>query len=425
MLAGATDRRQRRTHAPACRDPAGGAEPDAESTTMTRRGNGEGTIYKRKDGRYEGAVTLEGRKRKRVYGNTRREVQSQLAELLRAKQRGELIAEPSQKVGDYLARWLEDQARLNVRPRTYESYALNVRRLIPHIGRIRLDKLRPAQLEHCYAELLDSGLSARTVEQAHAVLRIALRRAVRIGLLSQTPTASVTPPRGQRREMQILAPEQVQALLHAAEGHHLQPLWLLLVTTGLRLGEATGLTWANVNLETGTVTVRQALQRQRGKGLRFVEPKTSRSRRTVHLAPRVVAALKQHRTRQMETYLRNGAPWSGDALVFSTRTARPLEPRNVHHSFRRALSRADLPVVRVHDLRHTAASYLLSIGTHPKIVQELLGHSSITLTLDTYSHVLPALHREVAAQMDRLIGEPGKDGDGGESEPPGAQRARV
>jgi integrase len=217
--------------------------------------------------------------------------------------------------------------------------------------------------------------------------------------------------------MQTLACEDVQALLRSTEGHHLQPLWLLLVTTGLRLGEATGLTWANVNLEAGTLAVRQALQRQRGKGFQFVEPKTGRSRRTVHLAPRVVTTLRQHRTRQKETYLRNGVPWSEKALVFSTRTARPLEPRNVRHSLRQALSNAGLPLVRVHDLRHTAASYLLSIGTHPKIVQELLGHSSVLLTLDTYSHVLPALHREVAAQMDKLIGEHEDDGDGGEVEP--------
>lgn len=371
---------------------------------MSKRGNGEGTIYKRKDGRWEGAVLLEGGKRKRVYGDTRREVQQRLAVVVRDRQQGRLISAPSQKVSDYLGQWLEDQARLKVRPRTYECYALNVRRLTPWIGHLRLDKLGPAHLEHCYAELLDGGLSARSVEQVHAVLRIALRRAVRLGLLNEAPTALVTPPRGTRHEMQILTPEQVQTLLRVTAGHHLQPLWLLLVTSGLRLGEATGLTWDNIDLDGGTLAVRHALQRQRGKGLQFVEPKTNRSRRTVYLASGAVRALRQHRTRQQETYVCNGVPWSEDALVFSTQTARPLEPRNVRHSLRRALTAAELPLIRVHDLRHTAASYLLSIGTHPKVVQELLGHSSVLLTLDTYSHVLPALHREVAAQMDTLLG---------------------
>lgn len=371
---------------------------------MSKRGNGEGTIYKRKDGRWEGAVMLEGGKRKRVYGDTRRDVQQQLGEVVRARQQRQLISEPSQKVSDYLSHWLEDQARLKVRPRTYECYALNVRRLTPWVGHLRLDKLGPAHLEHCYAELLDGGLSARSVEQVHAVLRIALRRAVRLGLLNQAPTALVTPPRGTRHEMQILTPEQVQTLLRVTEGHHLQPLWLVLVTSGLRLGEATGLTWGSIDLDRGTLAVRQALQRQRGKGLQFVEPKTSRSRRTVYLASGAVSALRQHRMRQEETYVRNGVPWSEDALVFSTQTARPLEPRNVRHSLRRALMAAKLPPIRVHDLRHTAASYLLSLGTHPKVVQELLGHSSVLLTLDTYSHVLPALHREVATQMDTLLG---------------------
>lgn len=370
---------------------------------MTKRGNGEGTVYKRKDGRWEGAVTLEGGKRKRVYGDTRHEAKEQLTELLRAQQQGRLLAEPSQTVSHYLNHWLEDQIRLKVRPSTYESYALNVRRLTPHLGHIRLDRLKPNHIQRCYTELLASGLSARSVDQAHRVLRAALRQAVKWELLSQTPTAAATPPRARRREMQPLTPRQVHNLFTSTADESLHALWVLLCTTGLRIGEASGLEWQHVDLSSGTLTVQQAVQHQQGKGLVFIEPKTGRSRRTVHLATGTIAALRLHQDRQKLAWRAAGKPWDETRLVFCTKAGRPLAPSNIRRSLHRALTQAKLPLIRVHDLRHTAATYLLSIGTHPKKVQELLGHSSIMLTMDTYSHVLPTMHQEIADQMDRLF----------------------
>lgn len=375
---------------------------------MTKRANGEGTVYKRKDGRWEGAVTLEGGKRKRVYGDTRREAQEQLTALLRDQQQGRLVVEPSQTVSHYLNHWLEDQISLKVRPSTYESYALNVRRLTPHIGHVRLDRLRPSHIQRCYKDLLESGLSARSVDQAHRVLRAALRQAVKWELLAQPPTAAVTAPRAQRREMKPLTPIQVHTLFTSTTDDSLHALWVLLCTTGLRIGEATGLEWQHLDLVAGTLTVQQAVQLQRGKGLVLIEPKTGRSRRTVHLAAGTIAALRLHQDRQKLAWRTAGKPWEESGLVFCTKTGLPLAPSNVRRSLHRALTGAGLPVIRVHDLRHTAATYLLSIGTHPKKVQELLGHSSIMLTMDTYSHVLPTMHQEIAAQMDRLF-EVGED----------------
>jgi len=201
--------------------------------------------------------------------------------------------------------------------------------------------------------------------------------------------------------MQPLTPEQVQALLASSADDSLHPLWVLLVTTGLRIGEATGLEWQHIDLDRGTLVVRQALQRQQGKGWVLVEPKTGRSRRTVCLAGGTIEALRRHRDRQKLT----GAEprWDGKTLVFCTGSGKPLAPSNIRRSLHRTLKQASLPLIRVHDLRHTAATYLLSVGTHPKVVQELLGHSTVTLTLDTYSHVLPALHKQVASHMDHLI----------------------
>lgn len=370
---------------------------------MAKRGNGEGTIYKRKDGRWETAVTLEGGKRKRIYGKTRGEVSQKLAEALRARKEGRLCAEPSQTMGKYLNQWLEDQVRLKVRPKTFESYSLNVRRLTPHIGQIRLDALTPREIQHCYKELLAGDLSPRSVEQAHRVLRSAMRQAVRWGLITQAPTAAVTPPRPERHEMSPLTAKQVHTLFASSIDDPLHPLWVLLCTTGLRLGEATGLEWRHLDLTAGTLSVQQALQRQQGLGLVIVEPKTGHSRRTVHLAPGTVAALQALRDSQKLKWRAADREWDESVLVFCTRSGNPLEPGNVLRSLHRTLKRAGLPVVRVHDLRHTAATYLLGQGTHPKKVQELLGHSSITLTLDTYSHMMPTMHQEVAAEMDRLF----------------------
>jgi integrase len=183
-------------------------------------------------------------------------------------------------------------------------------------------------------------------------------------------------------------------------------LWVVLATTGLRLGEALGLTWEDVDFKQGKLAVRRALQRQRGIGLVLVEPKTAHSRRTVYLAPGSLEVLTDHRRVQAQERLMAGSSWnSTHNLVFSTTDGRPIEGGRVSWAFHRALRVAGLPRIRIHDLRHTAATQLLERGVHPKVVQEMLGHSTITLTLDTYSHVVPGLHAEVAQHMQKLFSE--------------------
>lgn len=181
------------------------------------------------------------------------------------------------------------------------------------------------------------------------------------------------------------------------------PLWALLVTTGLRLGEATGLQWHDVDLDAATATVRRTMHHEKGKGMVVGPPKTSQSRRTVHLAHGVVKALGTLRAKQEEQCFGKGQPLADEHLMFCTADGGGLDPGYLRKAFRRCLGHAGLPMIRIHDLRHTAATYLLHNGTHIKVVQELLGHSSITLTLDTYSHVLPRLHEQVAGEMDRLF----------------------
>lgn len=242
-----------------------------------------------------------------------------------------------------------------------------------------------------------------SVHRVHRGLKTALRHAVKIGLIANNPIDRVTPPKPPRKEMRPLTPDEVEIFLESTRDDQLHALWLLLVTTGMRIGEATGLNWTDLDLEAGTLQIRHAVKRVKGEGLVIGDVKTAHSRRRIVLAAGTVDALRVHQQRQAFARKIAGDSWSDRGLVFCTGTGGPLDVGYVAHAKDRALTAAGLPHVRTHDLRHTAATYLLSQGVHPKVVQDLLGHSSITLTMNTYSHVLPSLHQEVAGHMDRLI----------------------
>jgi integrase len=369
---------------------------------MARRGRGEGTVYRRGDGRWEAALGVGGR-RQRYVGPSQRDVRTKLVAARRALEQGIVVSGSSQRVDEYLRQWLDDSVRPSVRWTTHRAYSLCMRRLSPLVGHLRLTALTPQAVQAAYAALLHQGLSRRSVEQTHTVLHRALRQAVLWGLMFRNPTEAVTVPRPSRREMQTLTEEEVGRLFQASRGHRLHALWVLLVTTGLRLGEALGLRWADIDVASGRLVVNRALQRQPGVGYAFVEPKTARSRRTVYLAPGTLGALADHRRRQVEEQLAAGPEWNNTSLVFTTPMGRPIDGTWASKWFHRALDQAGLARIRIHDLRHTAATHLLRRGVHPKVVQELLGHSTISLTLDTYSHVAPTLHAEVASHMETLF----------------------
>jgi integrase len=306
-------------------------------------------------------------------------------------------------VARYLNDWLAS-VKPSVRPRSFEAYDLNVRRVLPWIGRYRLTHLTPLHVQSCYTSLLEGGLSKRSVEQVHTVLHNALRQAVKMGLIFRNVTNAVSVPRPERKEMRTLTAEQADALFAVTADDRNGALWRLLLTTGVRLGEALGLKWDDVDLDKGRATIQRALQRQAGAGLVFVEPKSQRSRRTVNLTRQTVAALAEHRRSQLEDRLAAGPMWTDYGVVFARPDGRPLEPSGVITALHDALTRAGLPKVRVHDLRHSAATFLLQRSVHPRVVQEMLGHSTVVLTLDTYSHVSPTMRREAADQMEALFG---------------------
>jgi integrase len=235
---------------------------------------------------------------------------------------------------------------------------------------------------------------------------MALKRAVKLGLATSNPTDDVDAPRPGKRTHTVLTLDQAHILFDSTDGDTLHDLWVVLVTTGLRIGESLALKWDDVNLQERTIHVQRALQRQTGRGLVFIEPKTAAGRRTVVLTALATDALRARRIRQLEQRLEHGVVREDHDLVFCTDFGKPLDPMNTYHRFHRALKSAGLPIIRQHDLRHTAATLMLSEGIHPKVVQEMLGHSNITLTLATYSHVLPTLQREAADKLDDAFNRP-------------------
>ena len=357
---------------------------------MGKRRYGSGAVKLRSDGRWEGQLRLADGSRRSVYGQSREQVIARLQEERWRLTWGIPMRARGLLLGEYLPQWLA-VARTRRRPRTVESYDLCSRRIDSELGQVPLARLRPQMVQGAYGRMLARGLSVRTVFQTHAVLHRALRQAHRWGLMAADPTELVAAPRPRTREMTALSTAQLSRLLASSRGSRWYPLWVLLGTAGLRIGEALGLRWSDIDLEQGRLQVRCALQRQRGRGLVFVEPKTARSRRLVHLSQLAVEALREQRTR------------SNSGLVFANRDGEPQEPSSVTAVLGVALDRAGLPRIRVHDLRHTTATVLLEAGAHPKLVQEQLGHSTVALTLNTYSHLTAGLSGEAARTMDRVL----------------------
>jgi integrase len=373
-----------------------------------RRGAGEGNIYQRADGRWEARLHLGyeagRRRRKSFYGHTRREVQDQLTRALRDVQQGLPVAtDERQTVEQYLRRWLAEAVRPSVRPRTYTTYEMYARvHLIPELGSIPLVRLTPQHVQTLLNAKLRSGLAPRSVHHLRAILRRALNQAHRWGMVPRNVATLVDPPRVPRYEVRPMTPEQARVFLDAARGHRHEALYTVALAVGLRQGEALGLRWEDIDLDAGTLAVRHALQRVGGK-LQLVEPKTRLSRRTIALPPLVVGALRAHRTRQLEERLWAGSRWREQNYVFTTSIGTPLDGTNVTHHLQAMLSAAGLPKQRFHDLRHACASLLLAQGVHPRVVMETLGHSQISLTMNTYSHVIPSLQRDAADRMEEML----------------------
>ena len=318
---------------------------------------------------------------------------------------------------NFLAHWLEG-VRPSIDPATYDQYAQHVRLYLaprdansralplPHLGAIKLARLRPHHVRGWVVHMLKT-LSPRTTQLALTVFRHALDGAVADGILPRNVAKLVKRPKADKREVKVYEPDEAKRFEGAIAGTRLEALYVVTLRLGLRQSEALGLRWSDINLDSNTLAVSQTVKRI-GRGtsaskLVFSSPKTKMSRRTLSLSPAVVGALKTHRARQAEERLAAGRDWHNHDLVFSTRIGTPIEASNLRREFQAVLAKAELPRIKFHALRHSAASLLLNDGVPLRMIQELLGHSSIQVTADTYSHIRRGVMQDVSATMDRIL----------------------
>ena len=261
------------------------------------------------------------------------------------------------------------------------------------------------QVQRCYTELLESGghegkpLAPKTVRHAHVVLRKALADAERMGLVSRSAAASARPPAGEHAEMTTWSSEDLRDFLAAVEGHPYEIGFRLLAATGLRRGEVLGLRWRDVDFDLGQIAVANTIT-EIGAETVMGPPKTARSRRSVYLDRRTVAALREHRQGQREQRIAAGPAWDADLdWVLTDELGGFVRPRSMSYEWRKLVEGLDLPRIRLHDLRHTHATLALKAGIHPKVVSERLGHATVGITLDLYSHVVPSLARDAAERI--------------------------
>ncbi len=347
---------------------------------------------------------------KRHYHNktvrgTKKDAQRYLNGALRDKDLGTFVEPTSLTLNRFLDKWLATAARHRVRERTYRDYeSLLTRYVRPLLGQRRLAQIRPLEIQDLYTRLQEQRLSARTIRYAHAVLSGALKQAVKWRQLSQNPAAFVDLPRQTHHEARALSPEETERFQTAAQEDPFALVFTVALATGMRPGEYLALQWKDVDLKAGTVVVQRSLVRQKDRWT-FAEPKTTRSRRTIPLPPTLTRALSEHRRRQAEQRLAAGPAYDNNDLVFAAANGQPFDENNlVRRHFKPILRAASLPeVVRLYDLRHTCATLLLAAGENPKVVSERLGHASITLTLDTYSHVLPTMQRGAAERLEPAL----------------------
>jgi integrase len=371
-----------------------------------RRGNGEGSIFQRKsDSRWCATVNVgyddKGKRRRvAIYGDTKKAVQDELLRLQSRKLSGTLSQVGRQTVGQYLDWWLENSSKPQIRPTSYVNYERMIRLHIkPRIGGVALSKLTPVHVQSLCADMQTKAVERKAARDGASIRRLtfgvlhkALKEALRLGLVARNVCDVVNRPRMPRSEFTTLSLAEARDLLTSATDWPIESIIVLALTTGMRLGEILGLQWEDVDLGAGCLSVRYTLMELNGE-YTLAEPKTEKSRRRIELSAIAVESLAKHRQRCMAV----------GGFVFRMENGEPYNRTQLYREFRPAVSDAGLPRMRFHDLRHTAATLLLAGGEHPKIVQELLGHSAISMTLDTYSHATPTMQRQAVDRLGAML----------------------
>jgi integrase len=373
-------------------------------TMANKRGNGEGSIYKRsQDGLWVGVLWVEdefgGRPRRRyITGKQRSDVVRKFKTVQRQVDDGLKVHDPSITVEQLFARWYEDVLKHQVATSTASNYMTIAKyHIIPSLGKKKIADLTTSEIDRLLSRKMNSDLSVSTVQRIRSVLAQALDQAMRWGWVNRNVAKLARPPRMERSEGRSLTPEQARHFLNSLSGHRNEALYALMLSTGLRRGEALGLKWTDLDEEKGLLHVRRQLKREDGV-LVVADTKTSRSRRTLNLPGAMLPALQAHRERQNAKREALGPAWVESGFIFTTDIGTPFEPRNMHREFKLICLDAGLGDWHPHELRHSAASLMLAHGVKLQVVSELLGHSSIRMTADVYGHILDP-DRQAAADI--------------------------
>ena len=358
----------------------------------------KGSVRRRSRNSWEITVDVgvdpQGRRLRRYFHvkGRKAEAERKLREMLTALDKGVPVDTSKITVSELLDRWYSDYVVPNTKPRTAESYEVIIRvHLKPHLGLLQLAKLQALQIQAMESALLRDGKSAKTVLNVHRVLREALEQAMRWGLIWRNTAQLVDPPRPEKSRPKVPSPAEVWRILALAKETPYYPACHFMAFTGCRRGECLGLKWGNVDLDKGIASIVETVQRVKGRGLIFDTPKSASSRRAIALDSEAMDVMRTHRLEQLQQRLLLGNRWDDFDLVFPGPFGRPLDPSVLTHTFEGLTKKAGVKGVRLHDLRHFHASLLLQMQVHPKVVQERLGHATISITLDTYSHLIPSM----------------------------------
>jgi integrase len=370
---------------------------------MTKRGNGEGSITKRGDGRWMARVSLPSG-RKTLYARTRVEVDAKLTAVKASAKDGAPNRFDRLSLRSFVRTWLE-ATRRTVRWGTWRKREMHMRlHVLPTLGHVALSRITTEQLEDLYAAKVDEGLSEQTVKHIHATIHCALEQAEERGRVLRNVARYAKPPKVESAEMTTWTEDEANHFLDALATSRWAGVFVLAITTAMRKSEILGLRWRDVDLDRAVVKLRTTIERLPRSEIRFVEPKTKRSRRKIDLIGLTVDQLRQQRVGQAAERLAAGSVWTNLDLVFATAAGQPVSESTLRREMLRLIALAGVPFIRFHDMRHTCITILLARGVPVKVVSELAGHSSVRVTLDTYSHVTPSMQREATLALEAAVG---------------------
>lgn len=371
---------------------------------VNKRGQNEGSIFKRKNGSWRAQISIQGN-RISFNGKTKKDCLDWIRNTQNQIDIGMTFKDTKITLNEFMDDWLLS-IEATLRPNTFKQYKqITYQHITPYLGNIKIIELQPASIQHRYNQMVKLGSGLRTVQITHAVIHRALVHAVKLGLIPRNPDDATNPPKPQKTEMQFYDQNQVQRFLiyTMITNDKYYPLYQLAISTGMRQGEILALKWSDLNWDRRTIGVNRQLTRAKDGGFEFSPPKTKAGIRTIALGVNTIKVLEEHQTNQSNEMSVAEDEWQDADLMFKSSKGNPCDRYNLLRSFKRSAKEAGLPIIRFHDLRHTAASLQLNNGIPVLVVSKRLGHSKSSITLDTYGHLIIDKQYEAADLMDELI----------------------